>query len=80
MMDLCELDELEIRSHTFEQCHLEKVYDWWEAQFAIDGQLRQKTIIPHQHVVDRGLRSGTEAFENFIKAQCIGSPLETRHG
>ena len=79
-MDLQEIDQFEVQSHVFERQHLQKVYDWWEVKFAIDGVPREMVIVLQKHVDDRGLEPYTEPFENFIKAQALSAPVELKHG
>lgn len=79
-MDLREIDSLEVLGHSFDRIRLDKTYDFWTAQYAIDGVLRQAMIIPHEDVVTLGLRPGTPEFEIFMESQCLSAPVEVRCG
>ena len=69
-MNLGEIDQLETQGHTFHRVHLQKKYDFWECQFAVDGVLRQGWIEPHSNVADLS----DEQFLTYLHAQALGQP------
>ena len=57
----------ELEGHTFERITLEKVSDYWLAQYAVDGKLYPPFFEPHHNVAELN----EEEFFDHMKAQAL---------
>jgi hypothetical protein len=57
----------ELQGHTFERVRLEKVSDYWLAQFAVDNKLYPPFFEPHHNVADLN----EDQFLQHMQAQAL---------
>jgi hypothetical protein len=73
-VELSELDQLEISGHSFDIITLEKRYDFWFCDMAVDGVHHMPFHERHEDIVNRGIRPYSQEFEVHMKAQAMMSP------